>query len=526
VAGGGLAGPGTALAADCEAWTQTLPANPAGAGGLNALNGVAVVSACDVWVAGYFWPAGGGSQRTLIERWTGGPNWTVVPSPSPGQYPDGSSGSNYLQAVAAVSATDVWAVGYYSDGPETRGLVLHWDGGNWTQVAVPDSSNVLSGISAISDRDIWVAGNDHASQALILHYDGTGWTTYSPGVGAEGAHVSLKGMTATSASDVWVVGSYEARFSLFDNPLTLHWDGSRWSQVPSPALTPPDDPYGTTLTSVSATSPADAWTVGTAGAPAHTAILHWDGNRWTPAPSPDPGGDRGSRLAGVAAVSPDSAFAVGRYDTLNGSRTELHNLVLQWDGHRWAEIPSPQPGTVENFLNGVAAGPAGILWTAGIWSDEDSANYRAAAAEFGVVPNVIGDSRAAAVDAMNGAGLGIEINDVTTPGNGCTASTNGTVIATSPAAGTFTGPPVTMTFCRLPVTVPNVYSYDDGSARAAITDARLVVGSVTKTPNCTLPRGDVVTQGPAGGTMVTLGSSVNLVESTGKQANGKPCIIE
>jgi beta-lactam-binding protein with PASTA domain len=83
-----------------------------------------------------------------------------------------------------------------------------------------------------------------------------------------------------------------------------------------------------------------------------------------------------------------------------------------------------------------------------------------------------------------------------------------------------------MTFCRLPVTVPNVYSYDDGSARAAITDARLVVGSVTKTPNCTLPRGDVVTQGPAGGTMVTLGSSVNLVESTGKQANGKPCIIE
>jgi beta-lactam-binding protein with PASTA domain len=46
------------------------------------------------------------------------------------------------------------------------------------------------------------------------------------------------------------------------------------------------------------------------------------------------------------------------------------------------------------------------------------------------------------------------------------------------------------------------------------------------TANCTASRGTVLTQNPQGGTAATRGDTVRLTESTGKQPNGKPCIIE
>jgi beta-lactam-binding protein with PASTA domain len=86
---------------------------------------------------------------------------------------------------------------------------------------------------------------------------------------------------------------------------------------------------------------------------------------------------------------------------------------------------------------------------------------------------------------------------------------------------------VGLTVCDAPAmeTVRNVLDFDDGSARAAITGAGLSVGAVTMTPNCTLAAGEVLTQNPSGGAQVAPGTAVNLTESTGKQANGKPCIV-
>jgi beta-lactam-binding protein with PASTA domain len=41
-----------------------------------------------------------------------------------------------------------------------------------------------------------------------------------------------------------------------------------------------------------------------------------------------------------------------------------------------------------------------------------------------------------------------------------------------------------------------------------------------------MPRGDVVIQNPQPGAQVPRGTPVNLQESTGRKANGKPCVIE
>jgi arabinogalactan endo-1,4-beta-galactosidase len=77
------------------------PPNPRGVGEFDA---VAAVSANDVWAVG-------DGIGTLIEYWNG-TLWSLVKSASPG------TDFNNLYGVAAVSANNVWAVGSYSDNPQ------------------------------------------------------------------------------------------------------------------------------------------------------------------------------------------------------------------------------------------------------------------------------------------------------------------------------------------------------------------------------------------------------------------------
>ena len=65
------------------------------------------------------------------------------------------------------------------------------------------------------------------------------------------------------------------------------------------------------------------------------------------------------------------------------------------------------------------------------------------------------------------------------------------------------------------VTVPDVVGLEQAAAEAAITDANLVVGTVTTSYSDTVPLGHIISQNPAGGTIVPLGSSVNITASLG-----------
>src|SRR5262245_32365297 len=55
------------------------------------------------------------------------PSWSVVTSPNP------SPTLQYLFGVAAISPTDIWAVGVYDPSTSVGWtLTLHWDGSQWT----------------------------------------------------------------------------------------------------------------------------------------------------------------------------------------------------------------------------------------------------------------------------------------------------------------------------------------------------------------------------------------------------------
>src|SRR5512132_1990047 len=64
--------------------------------------------------------------------------WNSIPTPNP------STEINRFTGVAAVSASDVWAVGFYDANPDPmvefdQSLIAHWNGSMWSVVP---SSNV------------------------------------------------------------------------------------------------------------------------------------------------------------------------------------------------------------------------------------------------------------------------------------------------------------------------------------------------------------------------------------------------
>jgi hypothetical protein len=297
------------------------------------LDAVSARSATDAWAVGN--RTAGSSSKTLTLRWSG-TRWAQVPSPSPGTAPIVDS----LTGVSTVSPTDAWAVGYYHHigGAYFGTLMLHWNGTAWTRVAVPHFGQAsLFAVSALSAADAWAVGQylpkSGPYRTLVLHWNGTTWTQVpSP---SPGYNFDLSAVSALSPTDAWAVGSYAIRRGVgVFKTLALHWNGTAWTQVPSPSPAGSSKYAFSYLYGVSALSSSTAWAVGTYGhdvgqtAVSQPLILRWNGTAWTQAASP-PVADKLSGLDDVATVSPTDAWAVGYRGIAN------QVLVLHWNGSSW-----------------------------------------------------------------------------------------------------------------------------------------------------------------------------------------------
>jgi beta-lactam-binding protein with PASTA domain len=74
-------------------------------------------------------------------------------------------------------------------------------------------------------------------------------------------------------------------------------------------------------------------------------------------------------------------------------------------------------------------------------------------------------------------------------------------------------------------TVPDIVGMTQAAATAAITNAGLVVGTVTTQSSTTVPSGSVISQSPAAATEVVSGSSVSLVVSSGPPQVAVPNVV-
>src|SRR5439155_9877516 len=158
----------------------------------------------------------GVSDRTLIEHWDGNA-WVIMPSAntSPIQ-------NNYLSGVSCTSASECWAVGYYSTGSSNQTLIEKWDGLTWSIVASPNANsaqnNQLNAVTCASASDCWAAGyanNGSSDQPLTERWNGTSWTIVASSTAATGASLNsvacnrhqTAGPSARSATSINLLSS-------------------------------------------------------------------------------------------------------------------------------------------------------------------------------------------------------------------------------------------------------------------------------------------------------------------------------
>ena len=189
----------------------------------------------------------------------------------------------------------------------------------------------------------------------------------SPGGSTTSYPGYLYGVSASSASAAWAVGyrcvpDCTASSEVLQT-LVLRWNGSVWTAVTSP------NPGSTErlLSGVSTVSPSSAWAVGqyrTTSGGNKTLVLNWNGSRWAQTPSPSPEVVDGSFLSGVAAVSPSDAWAVGWVYGVGGENS--NTLILHWNGSSWTRVASPNPVHLGfNVLSAVSARTASDAWAVG-----------------------------------------------------------------------------------------------------------------------------------------------------------------
>src|SRR5438105_1957374 len=138
------------------------------------------------------------------------------------------------------------------------------------------------------------------------------------------------------------------------------------------------------------------------------------------------------------------------------------------------------------------------------------------------VPNVVGQTQAAAASAITSAGL----TRGAVAQQSSTTVASGSVISESPAAGTSVakGSAVNLVVSSgapapTQVAVPNVVGQTQAAATNAITSAGLTAGTVAQQSSTTVASGSVISQNPAAGADSASGSAVDLVVSTGGGAS-------
>jgi hypothetical protein len=300
------------------------------------LAAVAIDAPDDAWAVGGWSPIEHDAPRyPLIEHWNGA-KWSIVPAPRSRGYTTGG-----LSAVSAISPTAAWALGdAINAGGRQFPVFMSWDGTRWRYLPSP-SGTLVSGLTVISARDIWLVGarllpNTVAKfRTLAEHWNGSKWTIVPTPNGFRGQirNSSLYAVAGSSSSNVWAVGWYQSGPRGYKrSTLIEHWDSARWQLQPSPNG-PPAYRGEHRVLAIAALSPTSALAVGRYGA--HPLTERWNGVRWTNVPNKLLPGVKYVYLTSVAAADPRYAWAIG---------VGIHGYFIErWNGASWHQLPSLGP---------------------------------------------------------------------------------------------------------------------------------------------------------------------------------------
>ncbi|MGI5155394.1 hypothetical protein [Microbispora sp. CA-102843] len=271
----------------------------------------------------------------------------VVPSLSGGTWTEtATAGAGAVMlSVAATGRGQAWAVG--SPGESRRsGLVLRWDGRAWRPLPLPPGLRYPQVVSGTSAGNVWIFDKG----ANAWRWDGRRWS--ARGRPPWKLPVLLEGAVVTRPGDVWVAGGQDDGTSGDPSwrPALAHWSPSGWSTVSSPRSTWPG------IHHLGATASGDLWALAGDGDTGST-VLHWDGRRWTDVPTPSWPEDAKVEFRDLATESEREVWVAGSIQ-LPGSRQAA--LLMHWDGDRWTLARDLPAGAIS--FNAVASDGRGGVW--------------------------------------------------------------------------------------------------------------------------------------------------------------------
>jgi len=183
---------------------------------LTVFEAIAVDAAGKVWAVGWDrdYNAPGRPVSSLVVHFDGS-SWKRESSPNP-------LNRNTLTDVVALTNGEVFAVGVAQDtsggGITPRSLMLRRQGTTWSSLTVPrgetGSQDQLQAVAAVSSTSVWSVGyysspSTGLYEPLLVHWTGNG------GAGTLGIHhpspelgvsAIVLGVSATSAGNLWAVG--------------------------------------------------------------------------------------------------------------------------------------------------------------------------------------------------------------------------------------------------------------------------------------------------------------------------------
>lgn len=261
--------------------------------------------------------------------------------------------------AAVVGLTALSLAGVAVEGaaaPVDRGTSPHRAACAWKIVSAPSPGTgaaSLRGVDAISPKNVWaVGGRSAAGATLVEHWNGKTWKVVpSPN---RSTFTQLEDVAAVSAKNVWAVGFYVPPGTGHPKTLIEHWNGKRWSVVPSPNPLKGDnvlfgvDAVGKSVYAVGANNldaSAGSKQIGLRLVRGHFRVV-----------KPIAGE---SALSDVAALPNAKAVAVGHHSVAGLDDA----LVEQRVGSRWQQVPSPTSATGVH-LRAVSAAK-GVQWAVG-----------------------------------------------------------------------------------------------------------------------------------------------------------------
>jgi hypothetical protein len=175
---------------------------------------------------GNAWLAGNVAQpndtQHVLAHWNG-TGWTLATAPClegstvAACDPEGTD-LNELTGLTVLSPTDAWASGSEGNVNDQNfhiPYVLHWNGTTWSLTKTPNrggEGSLLNAISAVSASDIWAVGQTQqlngAIQTLTEQFNGTAWAVVaSPDPGRNPADDPLDAVASAGSGQVFAAGA-------------------------------------------------------------------------------------------------------------------------------------------------------------------------------------------------------------------------------------------------------------------------------------------------------------------------------